>query len=201
MQDTGKDDAPRRDYGLFVRRDDGSFLKLSDEGVALAGERLVWRRGDGEDARRLDAVSGVNLRVTHVSEHGDFGKCEIRFDDASLLLVTGSGAFGLPDDGRKPVYAAFVRDLHRALAARPAGSVRFFAGVSEERLQGMRVMLVIIGLLLIALPLLLLILTGEPGLLVATLFGAIVVAGGYAWLQKNRPRSYDPRRVPLELLP
>lgn len=202
MSDTSKDETQRRDYGLFVRRNPGGLaLKLSDEGAGLDGEHLFWSSSGGEDSRLLSNITGVHLSVAHIAEHGDFGSCEIRFGGAAPLQVVGSSAFGFPDDERSPVYAAFARDLHESLALRPAGSVRFSAGVSEGRLQGMRVLLVIMSLLFFALPLILLIWSGDLRLLVATLFGAIVIAGGYGWTQKNRPRGYDPRHIPPELLP
>jgi hypothetical protein len=198
---SGDDIRGRRDYALFVRRDNGVFLKLSDEGVAIEGDRLFWSSAGGEDSRPLGEVRGVHLFVAHIAEYGDFGTCEIRFDAPSLLLVTASSATGFPDEERNPVYAAFVHDLHRALAARPAKAVRFSAGASEGRLRGMQILLVILSLFFIALPLVLLVWSGDARLLAGAMFGAIVVAGGYAWMQKNRPRDYDPRRVPEDMLP
>lgn len=204
MSDAIKDEAQRRDYGLFVRPGTGGLaLKLSDEGVGLTDERLFWANGGGEETRPLSDISGVHLTVAHITRHGDFGSCEIRFGEAVPLQVVASSAFGFPDEQRSPVYAAFIRDLHASLAQRPAGTVRFSAGVSEGRLRVMQVMLIIAGLLFVALPLvlLLLLLSGELGMLAAALAGGILVAGLYGWTEKNRPRSYDPRRVPPELLP
>lgn len=202
MQDTNKDVAARRDYSLFVRRNPGELaLKLSDEGVTIAGGRLVWTTAAGEDARPLADISAVHLSVAHITRHGDFGSCIIHFGEAVRLQVVGSSAFGFPDEERDPVYAAFVRDLHEQLATRPTGAVRFSAGVSEGRLQVMQVMLVIAGLFFVALPLVLLLFTGDLGMLAATAIGGIFVAGLYGWMQKNRPRSYDPQHVPPELLP
>jgi len=202
MPDASKDETLRRDYGLFVRRGAGGLaLKLSDEGVALAGERLIWTVDNGEDSRPLSDISSVHLSVAHIAEHGDFGSCEIRFGGAPPLHVVGSSAFGFPDEERDPVYAAFVRNLHGALAARAAGTVRFSAGVSEGRLQVMQAMLVIVGLLFVGLPLVLLLLTGELGMVLAAAAGGALVAGMYSWAQKNRPRNYDAARIPPELLP
>lgn len=202
MQDARRDDAPRRDYGLFVRRNPGSIaLKLSDEGVAIAGERLVWTIGTGEDSRPLSDVSAVHLSVAHTARHGDFGSCIIHFSGAAPLQVVGSSAFGFPDEERAPVYASFVRDLHKTLATKPTGAVRFSAGMSEGRLRVMQVMLVIAVLLFVALPIVVLLLTGDLGMLAATALGGIFVAGFYGWAQTNRPRGYDPHRVPPELLP
>lgn len=202
MQDASKDDVPRRDYALFVRRNPGGLvLKLTEEGVGIAGERLLWTTATGEDSRPLSDVSAVHLSVAHIARHGDFGSCIIHLGGAAPLQVVGSSAFGFPDEERDPVYAGFVRDLHKTLATGPAGAVRFSAGVSEGRLQVMQVMLVVAGLLFVALPLVLLLFTGDLGMLAATAIGGIFVAGLYSWTQKNRPRSYDPQHVPPELLP
>ena len=52
MPDAIKDEARRRDYGLFVRPGAGGLaLKLADEGVALTDERLFWANGGGEETR------------------------------------------------------------------------------------------------------------------------------------------------------
>jgi hypothetical protein len=202
MQDASKDAARRRDYSLFVRRNPGELaLKLADEGVAIMGERVIWATVAGEDSRLLSEISAVHLSVAHIARYGDFGSCIIHFGEVAPLQVVGSSAFGFPDEERDPVYAAFVRDLHERLATRPTGAVRFLAGVSEGRLQAMQVMLIIAGLFFVALPLILLLLTGELGMLAAATAGGIFVAGIYGSTQKNRPRGYDPRHVPPELLP
>lgn len=202
MSDAIKDEVERRHYGLFVRRGAGELaLKLSDEGVAIAGERLVWTVRADADSRSLSDITSVHLSVAHIARHGDFGNCIIHFGAAAPLQIIGSSAFGFPDEERSPVYAAFVRDLHEQLAKRPPGVVRFSAGVSEGRLQVMQVMLIVAGLLFVALPLVLLLFSGELGMLAAALAGGVFVAGLYGWTEKNRPRSYDPARVPPELLP
>lgn len=202
MPEVSRDETQRRDYGLFVRRGAGGLvLKLSDEGVALAGDRLSWTVDGGEDSRPLSDISSVHLTVAHIARHGDFGSCQIGFGGAPPLQVVGSSAFGFPDDERNPVYAAFIRDLHGALATRPPGTVRFAAGVSEGRLQVMQVVLVITGLLFVVLPLVLLLLTGDLRMLAGALAGGILIAGLYGWAEKNRPRLYDPHHVPPELLP
>ncbi|CAN7434625.1 hypothetical protein LJR090_003489 [Bosea sp. LjRoot90] len=203
MPDASKDETQqRRDYGLFVRRGAGGLaLQLSDEGVALVGERLIWTVDSGEDSRPLSDISGVHLSVAHIARHGDFGSCQIRFGAAPPLQVVGSTAFGFPDEQRDPVYAAFIRDLHASLAVMPVGTVRFSAGVSEGQLQFMQVMLVIAGLLFVALPLALLLFTWEPSMIVAVAVGGAFIAGFYGWTQKNRPRHYDPRHIPSELTP
>lgn len=202
MPEASRGETQRRDYGLFVRRGAGGLvLKLSDEGVALTGDRLSWTVDGGEDSRPLSDIIGVHLSVAHIARHGDFGSCEIRLGGAPPLQVVGSSAFGFPADERNPVYAGFIRDLHGALAMRPPGTVRFSAGVSEGRLQVMQVMLVVTGLLFVALPLVLLLLTGDLRMLAGALAGGLLVAGLYGWAEKNRPRVYDPHRVPPELLP
>jgi hypothetical protein len=202
MQDASKDVTARRDYSLFVRRNPGELaLKLSDEGVAIAGGCLLWVTEAGEDSRPLADVSAVHLSVAHIARHGDFGSCIIHFGGAAPLQVVGSSAFGFPDEERDPAYAAFVRDLHEQLATRPTGAVRFSAGVSEGRLQVMQVMLVIAGLFFVALPLVLLLLIGELIMLAAATAGGLFVTGIYASMQKNRPRGYDPCHIPAELLP
>ncbi|WP_332682064.1 hypothetical protein [Bosea sp. (in: a-proteobacteria)] len=192
----------RRRYELFVRRGRGGIaLKHNDEGVGLDGGLLFWSTQTGEVARSLAEVTGVHLSTGHVARHGDFGACAIAFSAAAPLVVSSSTAYGYPDAERNRTYRAFLEDLHRGLAERPPSAVRFSSGVSEARIRFIQVMLVIMGLLMVALPLVLLAMTGELSMLGVIAVGGAFVWGYFNWTQKNAPRVYEPDRIPSDLMP
>jgi len=192
----------KRRYGLFVRRSSGFALKHSDEGVGLHDGLLFWSSEKGEVARPLSEITGVHLSVAHIAQHGDFGACTITLPGTQPLIVSASSAYGYPEEERNEVYRAFLHDLHESLAAtRPPGSVRFSSGVSEARLRVVQVMLVIMAVLFVALPLVLLLLTGEFALVAGLVAGGIFFAGYYSWTVKNRPGTYEPERIPPDLIP
>ncbi len=192
----------KRRYGLFVRRSGGLALKLGDEGVGLHDGLLFWSSGKGEIARPLSDVTGVHLSVAHIARHGDFGACTIALAGAQPLIVSASSAYGFPEAERNETYRAFLRDLHESLAAvRPPGTVRYASGVSEARLHFVRVLVFIMGLMMVALPAVLLLLTGELSMLGVMAVGGAFTWGYFGWTQKNAPRIYEPGRIPPELMP
>lgn len=192
----------RRRYGLFVRRSTGGFtLKQSDEGVGLDGDLLFWSTPQGEVARPFSEISGVHLSTAHISRQGDFGTCSIAFSGAPPLIVSSSTAYGYPDEERSRVYRSFLEDLHGTLAARLPGKVRYSSGVSEARIVFVQVMLIVMGLLMVALPLVLLAMTGELSMLWVIFVGVGFFWGYFGWVQKNAPRTYEPGRIPPELMP
>ena len=89
--------------------------------------------------------------------------------------------------------------LHHALLPR-AGEVRFGTGVSTSRY------LFNLGCLLVMLPLLLGVLAmfgiaiGIPAVLHLVLI-AVLLPFVWKWMRRNRPGTYDPRAIPVMLLP
>ncbi|WP_332696759.1 hypothetical protein [Bosea sp. (in: a-proteobacteria)] len=194
--------AGRRRYGLFVRRGAGGVaLKHDDEGVGLDGDLLFWSTQTGEVARPLAEVTGVHLSTAHIVRHGDFGACTIAFSGAAPLIVSSSSAYGFPEDERNQTYRAFLQDLHRTLAERSPGTVRYSSGVSEARIRFVQVLLIIMGLMMVALPIVLLAMTGELSMLSVIAVGGAFTWGYFNWAQKNAPRTYEPDRIPPELMP
>lgn len=192
----------KRRYGLFVRRSGGIALKHGDEGVGLHDGLLFWSSQKGEVARPLSDVTGVHLSVAHIARHGDFGVCTIALSGAQPLVVSGSSAYGFPEEERNETYRFFIGDLHASLAGvRPPGMVRYSSGASEARLRFVQALLVVMGLMMFVLPLTLLLLTGELSMIGATAVGGAFTWGYYGWTKKNAPRTYEPARIPPELLP
>ena len=126
--------------------------------------------------------------------------CRIGFRDGRALTVSDAGASGQVDHERTPLYRDFIRALHIRLAQAPAGTISFNAGVSEGRHRAMLVILVIAALFFVGTPLVLLFIVRDWRVL-----GVLVAGAGFVWpfwkiVEHNRPRSYDPRHPPGELM-
>lgn len=192
-------------YDLYYLQNGKRFFwRNPNHGVTLfdAGRdsAIVWRNDAGEAGRQLwTDITSVNM------SSGSDGKnvvnaCLIRFRDGRTLTVTDAGPSGQVDHDRTPPYRDFVRALHRRLAAAPQGTIRFTAGFSESRHTGMVAILVIAALFFVGTPLVLLFIVRDWRVL-----GVLAAGIGFVWpfwkvAENNRPRAYDPRHPPGELM-
>ncbi len=192
---------PESHYDLYFRagRSIGLYFHNDNHGVTLTAERINWTF-DGEG----DGAPFTNIRSVHLQTGGDWRDpvhtCLITFADGYQLVVINADGYGAgTDETRRPVYREFVRDLHARIAA--AGtSTSFTAGLKGVRYPLIIVLSVLIGAVSIVVPVVAMILSGSIGP-IATLFAGI----GLYWpltkmIEKNAPRSYDPRDPPKELL-
>ncbi|MGB5904740.1 MAG: hypothetical protein WBF99_05040 [Xanthobacteraceae bacterium] len=181
----------------FFWRNPNRGVTLFDAGRASA---IIWRNEAGEAGRQLwTDIAAINM------SSGSDGKdvvnaCLIRFRDGRTLTVTDAGPSGQVDHDRTPPYRDFVRALHRRLAAAPQGTIRFTAGFSENRHTGMVAILFIAALFFIGTPLVLLFIVRDWRVL-----GVLAAGIGFVWpfwkvAENNRPRPYDPRHPPGELM-
>jgi hypothetical protein len=181
----------------FFWRNPNHGVTLFDAGRASA---IVWRNEAGEAGRQLwTDITAVNM------SSGSDGKdvvnsCLIRFRDGHTLTVTDVGPSGQVDHDRTPPYRDFVRALHTRLAAAPQGTIRFTAGFSDSRHTGMVAILFIAALFFIGAPLVLLLIVRDWRVL-----GVLAAGIGFVWpfwriAERNRPRAYDPRTPPGELM-
>lgn len=182
----------------YVWRNPNRGVTLTDAGVKSS---LGWRTAsDGRaDSRLWTDITQVGMAMSSDGRDA-LNQCRISFRDGRCLVVTDTGADGRLDESRTPVYRDFVRALHARLSAAPAGTIRFSAGVSEGRHRAMQVILVIAALFFVGTPVVLLFLIGDWRIL-----GVLVAGAGFVWpfwkiTENNRPRSYDPRRPPGELM-
>lgn len=97
-------------------------------------------------------------------------------------------------------YVAFVRALHEAVAAHhPA--CRFAAGVSGGR-YALNMAALGFAALVLAVALVCFLLIGLVWVAaVKLLLIAFFTPASLRWLKRNKPRTYDPRAIPSELLP
>jgi hypothetical protein len=191
----------RKSYDLYLRLGERRVVwSFSDHGVTLTDDAVAWLIGGHVLQARLRDIVEVHLQLGYV-EASAVASCRLRFADGSSLVITSSNSRGFQDAALDRVYVEFIHDLHARLAARGDGHIAFTSGFSEGRLQFGIVLLMIAGLFFIALPVGLLLLTGEWKLALATYTGLVLLWPLYKAIQVNAPRSYDPRHVPEELMP
>ena len=160
---------------------------------------LTWQDEGREQSRLWTDIVAVTLSSATVGRQ-TIEQCRIAFRDGDWLLVTDAGDTGLRDETRTPSYRAFVRALNMRLAEAPAGTISFNAGVSETRYQAMRIAVGIAIVFFLGLPVVLLMIVRDWHLL-----GILAAGVGLIWpfwkiVTTNRPRSYDPRQPPGELM-
>src|SRR5205807_9247545 len=98
------------------------------------------------------------------------------------------------------LYGAFVRDLHGRLVTQNS-SARFTAGYSQTQFQVVTVCAILLGAILIGGPVVVLFLRPAVELIVLLGIGIAFAVPLFTMLLKNSPRSYEPSRIPTELLP
>ena len=179
------------------------FWKNPNVGVTItdagAESCLTWQNEGRAESRLWTDIVAVKLTSANVGRD-TIDQCRITFRDGGWIVVSDTGASGLLDAGRTPTYRAFVGALHARLAQAPAGTISFHAGASEGRYKAMQVVLVIAALFFVATPLVLLMLVGDWRILGILAGGAGLIWPFWKLAQNNRPRSYDPRRPPNELM-
>jgi hypothetical protein len=194
------DRSARTHYDLYIRDGSATFYFRNDNhGMTLTAKRMSWTwnsRHDGADYTDISAV--------HLQSGGDWTNplsfCRITFTDGETLLVSNANDRGLPDDAQRPLYREFVYDFHTRLAGLPQGTISFTAGLQGFRYQLIIACGVLLGIISIGVPVIAMIATKSFGPL-SVLFAGV----GLYWplvksIEKNSPRSYDPRDPPAELL-
>lgn len=192
-------------YDLYYLQNGKRFFwRNPNHGVSLIDARrdsaIAWCPKKGEANRRL-WTDIVSVNMTSGSTGKDIvNNCRINFRDGRFLIVTDSGTTGEVDHARTPVYRDFVQALHLRLAQAPAGTIAFNAGVSAGRHTAMRVTGAIAALFFVGIPLVLVFFLWDWRLLIALATGAAFVWPLWKAIEANRPRSYDPRFPPAELM-
>jgi hypothetical protein len=182
----------------FFWRNPNHGVTITDAGRASS---IDWRPGGGfaDDSRLWTDIVEVGLMAA-TDGRAAVNQCRIRFRDGRAIVVTDCGEDGRLDESRTPVYRDFVRALHARLAAAPEGTVKFTAGVTEGRHKAMQVILVIAVLFFVGTPFVLLFIVRDWRVLLTLAAGAAFVWPFWKVTDNNRPRSYDPRRPPGELM-
>jgi len=123
----------RNSYDLYLSFGQKRFVWSNpDHGVTLTDSAIARIARGREWRARLRDVAEVHLGTGNVGE-STIATCRLSFADGSTVLIASSNSHGLQEDARDRLYATFVDDLHRRLAALKDGRTAFTAGVSEAR--------------------------------------------------------------------
>ena len=191
----------RKSYDLYLKAGEKRVVwSYSDHGVTLTGDGIAWMVGGRPFQASLGDVAGVHLGLSYIEDDA-IASCRLRFRDGSILSVTSSNRLGAQDSALGKLYVEFVHDLHTRLADRGNPRTFFTAGFSEGRYQLVRVLAVVGGLFFIAMPIVLLLISGDWKLALIIYTGLVLLWPFYKAVRANAPRSYDPRHVPPELMP
>jgi hypothetical protein len=179
------------------------FLKNPNRGVTMvdAGRDscLTWEAKTGPGRQLWTHIVSVTM-MTGSDGKAEVNQCKIAFRDGRSLTVSDAGESGTVDHERTPIYSDFIRALHLRLAQAPAGTIAFKAGMTDGRYLGMKIAMVIAGLFFVGTPLVLLFIVHDWRVLGVLCAGAAFVWVPWKIVQKNKPRSYDPKSPPGELM-
>lgn len=162
----------------------------SERTYSLYPDRLVVEEGGAPiKSYGLDSVRGLHLKFERTKQRAYF-ICHVETDGGRVALrhVHWGGVAAFED--RRATYTPFVRALLVRLADRPgvefrAGSLLSFVSA----IIGLPLMLILGGL------------AATMGLWPATALAALIVFMCISMLGRSRPRRFDPRNPPDDLLP
>lgn len=180
-----------------------SFMHTANRGVTLADDGITWTFDGKRDGAPFKNIVEVCLQ-TAPGGHRLVRICQITFADGFKLMVTNGNAFALPTEAQRAAYRGFMHDLHTRLAAHAAVRDRppivFKAGFAARLYRWLMVRVVLWALVFVGAPLTLFLMTGETRPFLV-LVGALVV-GALLWrmVHSNAPRTYDPARLPKDLV-
>jgi hypothetical protein len=195
---------PERTHDVYLTTSTGRFyISNPNRGVTLKDDQIVWTF-DG----KVDGAPFKNIVEVHLQSGGSWQKpinlCQIAFADRYKLIVTNGNELGIPNDEQRARYRDFVHDLHARLAAHAAARsglpITFSAGYPSGRYLFLLVLTVIMALIFIGVPLVVLLFTGEIRPLMLLIVGAVFIWPLKQMMQENVPRSYDPARLPNDLM-
>jgi hypothetical protein len=189
-----------RRYDLYLRAGGvGPFVRLSDQGLTLDDDGIRWAIA-GRDA----FAPWATIAAVHLSTGGDaelpVAMCQIRLAGGETFAVYNSNAAGTANTEQVPIYHAFIRDFHTRLASQPNRSTQFSSGYSDVRHHIAFIATIALTLVAIVAPLALVWIMGEWHILYVVVAGAFLVVPMIRRVIANAPRTYDPLRLPQELI-
>jgi hypothetical protein len=191
-----------RSFDLFVRSD-GKRLYFTnpDHAITVSDGALAWTSNGMDRQEPFGNIASIHLQTAQIGNMSRvLDQCIVEFTDGVRLIVTNGAPNGLPDADKAPIYRDFVRDLHGRLAAGRYGSIRFSAGMAPWRYTGLKITLVIAGLLFVAAPAVLGLAFGDLKGLGLAVGGVFLGAPFVRMLLNNAPRDYTPDALPEQLL-
>jgi hypothetical protein len=194
-------DGARQEFALHVVEGTGLFLRPSGEGVAIDRAGLAWRRDAAWMQRPWADLREIRLMRTLAGRSDTGATCLLRFVDGREVNVLSMNAGGFADAERETVYARFLRHLHEAVPEDQLAKVVFRTGKTRGPAWLAPALIIVMGAFFIALPLVLLVWTGEIKALLIAFAGFFFVRPTWVVFTANRERAYPPRRPPREMFP
>ena len=185
-------------YDLAVRGTGQGFSLTQNFGVTLSDERLGWDIAGKHDSGHLESVTAVHLQ-TGGGWASPIATCRITFTDDFALTVSDTDRLGRKDDGQAETYRAFVRELHRRLAAMNS-TAECTAGYDSSTYQVIKLCAVLLGLIAIGIPIAVMFVRPEIELLFVLIGGLAFIVPLFTMLVKNAPQRYEPAKFPEEWL-
>lgn len=198
MSDTVSAVEKERSYDLYLSSGLSFHWSNPNHGVTLTDGKIAWIIDDDQREAQFSRIVEVRLQ-TGGNAQDLIAMCKITFVDGYFLTVYNGSAMGLPDDAQAALYRDFVGDLHRRLVASKT-NVDYIAGFSEGRYHIVLPASILLGLLVVALPFVLLLVTGEIKVLFLLIGGVWLFWPMYKMVQANKPHTYDPTHLPSALL-
>jgi len=191
----------RHDVYFTVSGGSRFFLRNPNHGVIVSDDGLAWTVDGRDETIAFGDIVAVHLQTAALGNAQQIiDQCKIEFANGAALTISNTGTSGLPKAEQTPIYRDFVHDLHARLVVHEHGAIRFTAGMAPWRYKGLLITMIIAGILFLAVPFGLVLVTGD-------LHGLWLMLGGVGlgWplvklLQTNTPRDYTPDRLPDELL-
>lgn len=189
-----------RTHDIHLRENPASLVwHLGDRGITLVENRLAWLSEGVRRERSFDDIAAIRLQLASAGR-GASGLCRIVFRDGTELHLYGTDERGLPDDAQNARYTAFVRDLHKRLAAE-ARPIVYEAGLPGGNYAVLTAAVIAGAALFVVLPIVL-------AVAIRTMSVLLLCAGSIAFVwpfwriwNAAKPRAYTPDAVPEDVLP
>jgi hypothetical protein len=180
-----------------------SLMHAANRGVTVAGDHIAWTFDGKGDAAPFKNIVEICLQ-TAPGGRRLVRICQITFADRFKLMVTNGNAFAIPTEAQRAAYRGFMYDLHGRLAAhaavREGPPIEFKSGFKAKLYFWLMVRVVFWVLIFVGAPLAVFLMTGETKpfllLIAAGFFGVFL----WRMVHSNAPRTYDPAKLPRELV-
>jgi hypothetical protein len=193
-------DFPGATYDLDLYSDYDGPAAIG-RGVRLVGGRIGWSVHDQAadvllatiDYIRQYPASRVNDIYPGAGRTLFLNGCQICFKNGRSVTVVDSARSSWNVSGaQSDLLRAFVAELHRRLSLEARATIRFYVGYSERGSRNARIFLALIGSLLVVLPAIGFLMTGEFRPLLLALFGGAMLWRFYKSAAAKTERPYDP---------
>lgn len=189
------------DVYFYVAGGPRFVLRNANHGVTLSDDGLTFTANGSVRAIGFADISAIHIQTAALGNANNvIDQCKIELLNGPAITVSNASASGLPDEAQTPIYRDFVQDLHARLAQRSAAGIRFTAGMAPWRFKALFATMIVSGLLFIAAPLGIAMVTGDWHALIALAMGVSLCWPVARLMMNNAPRDYTPDRLPGELL-